>query len=93
MPRTPPSRGRDYRGDRTTPRRGPRSESEYSEYSEDGPTIFGSLLRTLMAGGAVVAVAILVRDAARIHSFVRVRFDSTRRPVPRTGPHTTAFAW
>ena len=45
--------------------------SDHSGYSSEddfeGPTLFGSILRTIMAGGAVVAIAILVRprDATR----------------------------
>lgn len=47
---------------------GYRPDSEYdSEDDEGGPTLFGSILRTVMAGAAVVAVALLVRDARRQH--------------------------
>ena len=48
-----------------------RPPSDHSGYSSEddfeGPTLFGSILRTIMAGGAVVAIAILVRprDATR----------------------------
>jgi|AntAceMinimDraft_5_1070358.scaffolds.fasta_scaffold05772_1 hypothetical protein len=51
-----------------SPRRAPGSsrESEYNDESDDddgGPTLFGSIVRTAIAGCAVVAIAILVRVA------------------------------
>ena len=79
MPRRGSPSPRDYyrdysRSGSRTPRRGPGSVASHSSYDsedEDGPTLFGSILRTLMAGSAVVAIAILVRaDPPRANAFV-----------------------
>jgi hypothetical protein len=72
MPRRGSPSPRDYyrdynRSGSRTPRRGPGSVASYSSYDsedEEGPTLFGSILRTIMAGSAVVAIAILVRRPA-----------------------------
>lgn len=72
MPRRGSPSPRDYyrdynRSGSRTPRRGPGSVASYSSYDsedEEGPTLFGSILRTIMAGSAVVAIAILVRHPA-----------------------------
>lgn len=72
MPRRGSPSPRDYyrdynRSGSRTPRRGPGSVASYSSYDsedEEGPTLFGSILRTIMAGSAVVAIAILVRPPA-----------------------------
>ena len=68
MPRRGSPSPRDYyrdysRSGSRTPRRGPGSVASHSSYDsedEDGPTLFGSILRTLMAGSAVVAIAIFL---------------------------------
>ena len=79
MPRRGSPSPRDYyrdysRSGSRTPRRGPGSVASHSSYDsedEDGPTLFGSILRTLMAGSAVVAIAILVRaDPPCANTFV-----------------------
>ena len=79
MPRRGSPSPRDYyrdysRSGSRTPRRGPGSVASHSSYDsedEDGPTLFGSILRTLMAGSAVVAIAILVRaDPPYANAFV-----------------------
>ena len=64
MPRRGSPSPRDYyrdynRSGSRTPRRGPGSVASYSSYDsedEEGPTLFGSILRTIMAGSAVVAM-------------------------------------
>ena len=54
-----------------TPKKGgpPSDHSGYSSEDDfEGPTLFGSILRTIMAGGAVVAIAILVRPRDATHA-------------------------
>ncbi len=65
MPRSDRSPG-EYSSHRGTPKKAPPSDrsSDYDSEDDDGPTLFGSILRTLMAGGAVVAIAVLVRVAS-----------------------------
>ena len=65
MPRSDRSPG-EYSSHRGTPKKAPPSDrsSDYDSEEDDGPTLFGSILRTLMAGGAVVAIAVLVRVAS-----------------------------
>ena len=65
MPRSDRSPG-EYSSHRGTPKKAPHSDrsSDYDSEDDDGPTLFGSILRTLMAGGAVVAIAVLVRVAS-----------------------------
>ena len=58
-PRTPPS----SRGAAKSSSH--REDSEYDSEDDEGPTIFGSMLRTVMAGAAVVAIAVLV-SAVRV---------------------------
>lgn len=54
----------------------PRGDSDYDSDDEEGPTVFGSVLRTVLAGAAVVAIALLVggerqhRDARHPPSLV-----------------------
>lgn len=54
----------------------PRGDSDYDSDDEEGPTVFGSVLRTVLAGAAVVAIAFLVggerqhRDARHPPSLV-----------------------
>ena len=66
-----------------TPKKGPgsvdRASDSYSDDSEEGPTLFGSILRTIMAGSAVVAIAILVR----VLPPPSPTLPGTRRPRPR----------
>ena len=73
MPRSDRSPG-EYSSHRGTPKKGPPSDrsSDYDSEDDDGPTLFGSILRTLMAGGAVVAIAVLVRVASAFHGRPRV---------------------
>ena len=72
MPRSDRSPG-EYSSHRGTPKKGPPSDrsSDYDSEDDDGPTLFGSILRTLMAGGAVVAIAVLVRVASAFETPAR----------------------
>ena len=72
MPRSDRSPG-GYSSHRGTPKKGPPSDrsSDYDSEDDDGPTLFGSILRTLMAGGAVVAIAVLVRVASAFKTSAR----------------------
>ena len=66
MPRSSDRSPGGYSSHRGTPsKKGPPSDrsSEYDSDEDDGPTVFGTILRTLMAGGAVVAIAVLVRPS------------------------------
>ena len=83
-----------------TPKKGgpPSDHSGYSSEDDfEGPTLFGSILRTIMAGGAVVAIAILVRprDATRARTALvpsrRRETHRARRPaIPPTPPRFRA---
>jgi hypothetical protein len=57
-PRGTPSSARS--GGRPSSPGGGRDDSSYDSEDDEGPTIFGSVLRTIMAGAAVVAIAVLV---------------------------------
>ena len=96
MPRSDRSPG-EYSSHRGTPKKGPPSDrsSDYDSEDDDGPTLFGSILRTLMAGGVVVAIAVLVRvasaletSASRLRVFANIRGFAARTRA-RT-PGTTA---
>ena len=82
MPRSDRSPG-EYSSHRGTPKKGPPSDrsSDYDSEDDDGPTLFGSILRTLMAGGAVVAIAVLVRVASAFHGRPRVSPSKASRNV------------
>ena len=83
-----------------TPKKGgpPSDHSGYSSEDDvEGPTLFGSILRTIMAGGAVVAIAILVRprDATRARTVVepsrpRETHPARRPAIPPTPPRFRA---
>ena len=103
MPRSDRSPG-EYSSHRGTPKKGPPSDrsSDYDSEDDDGPTLFGSILRTLMAGGAVVAIAVLVRVASAFHGRPRVspskasrttrvaKRARTREPRRAASPERTA---
>ena len=93
MPRSDRSPG-EYSSHRGTPKKGPPSDrsSDYDSEDDDGPTLFGSILRTLMAGGAVVAIAVLVRVASAFHGRPRVSPSKASRTSPDARARTRRVA-